>query len=187
MAMFHWLAFDAGMAQVPLMGEADGYGLNFDIFEANLVNLVIVVGLLVYLGRGFLGKALVNRRETIEVAIAEAEENQKLAAKSLAEGQEKLAQAQVTARQILATAQTNAAKAKEQILAEAKVEIQRIQQAASQDTTASQERAIADLRQRVTALALAKVETDLVAQLSDNSQAQSQLIDRSIALLGGNS
>ncbi|NJK40679.1 MAG: F0F1 ATP synthase subunit B, partial [Acaryochloridaceae cyanobacterium SU_2_1] len=34
------------------MGEAGGYGLNLDIFEANLVNLVIVMGLLVYLGRG---------------------------------------------------------------------------------------------------------------------------------------
>ncbi|NJK42176.1 MAG: F0F1 ATP synthase subunit B, partial [Acaryochloridaceae cyanobacterium SU_2_1] len=138
-------------------------------------------------GRGFLGKALVKRRETIEVAIAEAEANQQLAAKSLAEGQEKLAQAKATAEKILATAQVNASKAKEQILAEAKDEIQRIQHAASQDTTASQERAIADLRQRVTTLALAKVETDLVAQLSNNDKAQRQLIDRSIALLGGNS
>jgi F-type H+-transporting ATPase subunit b len=38
--------------------EAGGFGLNFDILETNLVNLAIVAGVLIYFGRGFLGKTL---------------------------------------------------------------------------------------------------------------------------------
>ncbi|NJK29213.1 MAG: F0F1 ATP synthase subunit B, partial [Acaryochloris sp. SU_5_25] len=83
--------------------------------------------------------------------------------------------------------QGSAGKAKEQILAEARQEIQRIRESGSQDATASQERAIAELRQRVTAMALEKVEADLRHQLTDNESAQRKLIDQSIALLGGNS
>lgn len=179
-----------GMSSItgfPQLAEAGGYSLNFDILEANIVNLVIVIGLLIYLGRGFLGDALVKRRSAIETAIAEAEANQKNAAATLAEEQEKLTQAQAEAQRILANAQTNASKAKEQILAEAKKEIQRIKDAGSQDTSASQERAIAEIRQRVTAMALEKVEVDLRNQLGNNESAQRKLVDQSIALLGGNS
>lgn len=186
MGMFNWLAV-ASITGFPQLAEAGGYSLNFDILEANLINLVIVIGLLIYFGRGFLGKSLVKRREDIEAAIAEAEANQKTAAATLAEEQEKLTQAQAEAQKILANAKTNASKAKEQILAEAKQEIQRVKDAASQDTTASQERAIADIRQRVTAMALEKVEADLKNQLGNNESAQHKLVDQSIALLGGNS
>lgn len=186
MGMFNGLA-KAGITGFPLLAEAKGYGLNLDILEANVINLVIAIGLLIYLGRGFLGGALAKRRKAIEIALAEAETNQKQAAVALAAEQEKLAQAQAEAKQILANAQVSASQAKEQILAEARQEIQRIQESASQDTTASQERAIAELRQRVTAMALEKVEADLRDQLRDNQSAQKKLIDRSIALLGGNS
>ncbi len=186
MGMFNWPAI-TGIQGFPQLAEASGYGLNFDILEANLVNLVIVIGLLIYFGRGFLGKSLVKRREDIETAIAEAEANQTKAAATLAAEQDKLAQAQAEAQKILANAKTNAGKAKEQILAEAKHEIQRIKDAASQDTTASQERAIAEIRQRVTAMALEKVEVDLKNQLGNNESAQRKLVDQSIALLGGNS
>lgn len=186
MGMFNWPA-SAGMTGFPQLAEAGGYSLNFDILEANVVNLVIVIGLLIYFGRGFLGKSLVKRREDIETAISEAEANQEKAAATLAEEQEKLAQAQAEAKKILANAQTNASKAKEQILAEAKTEIQRIKDAGSQDTSASQERAIAEIRQRVTAMALEKVEADLKNQLGNNESAQRKLVDQSIALLGGNS
>jgi len=186
MGMFNWPAM-TGIIGLPQLAEAGGYSLNFDILEANIVNLAIAIGLLIYFGRGFLGDALVKRREAIESAISEAEANQKKAAATLAEEQEKLAQAQAEAQKILANAKTNASKAKEQILAEAKHEIQRVKDAASQDTTASQERAIADVRQRVTAMALEKVEADLKNQLGNNESAQQKLVDKSIALLGGKS
>ena len=46
-------------------------------------------------------------------------------------------------------------------------------------------RVLRELKQRVTALALAKVETDLPGALTDS--VQTKLVDQSIALLGGES
>lgn len=73
--------------------------------------------------------------------------------------------------------------AQENILAQATQDIKRLQETANQDLNSERERAIAQLRSRVVAMALQKVESQLRTQV-DNA-AQQQLIDRSIALLGG--
>lgn len=162
-----------------------GFGLNLDIFETNIINLAIVIGVLVYFGRGVLGKILAERRENIQSAIAEAEKRQKDAAAALAEQQQLLAQAQAEANRILAEAETKATSAKEVILAQAKKDVEKLQEEAVQDLSTAQERAIAELRQRVTAMALQNVESQVTTQLDEGKQQK--LIDRSIALLGGGS
>jgi F-type H+-transporting ATPase subunit b len=55
--------------------------------------------------------------------------------------------------------------------------------AAAQDLTSQQERIISELRQRIATLALQQVETQLKSGLSEATQQQ--LIDRSIAMIGG--
>lgn len=176
MVNFWWLAHGSAASE-------GGFGLNLDIFETNIINLVIVIGVLVYFGRNVLGKILAERRESIESAIAEAEKRQKDAAAALAEQQQKLTQAHAEANRIRAEAETRAKAAKEVILAQAKKDVERLQAEAVQDLSASQERAIAELRQRVTAMALQNVESQLKTQLDESKQQQ--LVDRSIALLGG--
>ncbi len=164
--------------------EAEGgFGLNFDIFEANLINLAIVIGILVYFGRNVLSKTLGDRRAAIAEAIQTAEQRKKDAAVALAEQQQKLAQAQKEAEQIRATAEANAKAAKEAILAQAAVDVERLRDTAAKDLEVEQARAIADLRQRVVAMAIQRVEGQLTDRLDDS--AQQQLINRSIAMLGG--
>jgi F-type H+-transporting ATPase subunit b len=163
--------------------ETGGFGLNFDLFETNLVNLAIVAGLLIYFGRGFLGKTLVDRRSAIETAIKDAEQRKKQAVSALAEQQQKLAQAQAEADKIRASAQQAAEMAKAEILAKAEQDMQRMREAASQDISADQARVINELRQRVAALAIQRVESELPSRLND--AVQQQLIDRSIAMLVG--
>ncbi len=160
-----------------------GFGLNFDIFETNLINLVIVIGVVFYFGRGFLGKILSERRAGIEEAINDAEKRQKDAAAALAEEQQKLTQAQAEAERIRATAEENAKAAKQAILAQAAQDVERMKADAGKELDAERERAIAQLRAIVTSMALERVENQLKTTLDDN--AQHQLIDRSIALLGG--
>jgi F-type H+-transporting ATPase subunit b len=180
MGTFFWLATEA-------TAEAGGFGLNFDILETNIINLAIAIGLLVYLSRNFLGQILAERRQNIATEIQEAEARKREAAGRLAEEQQKLAQAQAEAERIRAEAEKSARAAKEAILAQAQQEMQRLRDTASQDTTSSQERAIAELRQQVATMALNQVESQLMAQLQNNEEAQRQLIDRSISLLGGRS
>jgi len=160
-----------------------GFGLNFDIFETNLINLLIVIGVLVYFGRGFLGKILTERRSAIEEAINDAEKRQKDAIAALAEEQQKLTQAQAEAERIKATAEENAKAAKAAILAQAAQDVERMKADAGKELEAERERAIAQLRAIVASMALERVENQLKTTLDDS--AQHQLIDRSIALLGG--
>jgi F-type H+-transporting ATPase subunit b len=188
MGMFYWLAIASGMAEVPEAAEVHhGFGINTDIFEANLINLAIVIGVVVYFGKGFLGKVLSERRAAIAAEIKESEVRKQTALKTQSEQEKKIAQAETEAKTIVANAQEGAMKTAAEILAQAIVEIQRLEASASQDTNSSQERAIAELRQRIVELSLKQVEQELQAQLTNNETAQRQLIDRSIALLGVNS
>lgn len=162
-----------------------GFGLNFDILETNLINLAIVIGVLVYFGRGFLGNVLSDRRSKIEEAITDAEQRLKKAQESLADQQQKLAQAQAEADKIRRKAEEDAKAAREAILAQAAKDIERLRESAGQDMETARERAIAELRQRVTTMALQQVESQLRSELDEGRQQQ--LVDRSIALLGGGS
>lgn len=162
---------------------AAGFGLNLDILETNIVNLLIVIGILFYFGRGFLGNILSERRAKIETAIREAEERVKQAEAALAESEKKLAQAQEEAKRILAAAEENAKAAREAILAQAAKDIEKMRAEAARDLESEKERISKELRARVAAMALEKVELQLKERLDD--YAQNQLIERSIAMLGG--
>lgn len=175
MENFLWLATEAA---------EDGFGLNLDILETNLVNLVIIIAVLVYFGRKFLGNILSERRERIETAIREAEQRASQAAEALSDGQQKLAQAQAEAERIRADADKRAQAAKEEILAQCERDLERMKSDARQELDTERDRAIAELRQRVSELALQRVESQLQERLDES--AQRQLIDRSIATLGGN-
>lgn len=175
--LFHGLVAGAS----GLLATEGGFGLSFDLLESNIVNLAIVIGVLVYFGRGFLGKMLTQRRSDIEAAIAEAETRQTNAAQALAEQQQKLAQAQQEAERIVAAARETAEKVKADILAKSERDVARMREDASRDTAAEQERVIAQLRQRAVSMALAQVDTQLRERL--DTDRQGDLIDRSLALL----
>jgi F-type H+-transporting ATPase subunit b len=163
--------------------EAEGgFGLNFDILETNLINLAIVIGVLVYFGRKFLGNILSERRSKIEELISDAEQRLKQAQVALADQQQNLAQAQAQAEQIRRKAQEDAQAARAEISAEAQVEIEKLRATTTADLDSARDKAIAQVRQRVTAMALQQAEAQLRTQLDE--ARQQQLIDRSIALLG---
>jgi F-type H+-transporting ATPase subunit b len=172
-----WLIAEASVET----SEEGGFVAN--ILEANLINLLIVIGVVVYFGRGFLGTILSERRSTIEADLKDAEERRQKAAAALADEQQKLAQAQQEAARILSGAHERAVAVKAALLAEAEVEVQRMREGLSQDLNAERERAIADLRQRVSSLALQKAEAELPSRMTDD--LQTDIINRSIAMIGG--
>lgn len=163
--------------------EVGEFGINTNILEANVINLAIAIGLLVYFGRGFLGKILSDRRSAIETAIKEAEERRQTAAAALADEQQKLAQAQQEATRIRTAAEERAVTTKAAILEQAERDIQRLRETVTQDVDTERAKAIAELRQRVVALALQKAEAELPSRLNDDSQRD--IINRSIAAIGG--
>lgn len=184
MGTFLLLAAEAG-AETAEVVEESSFGLNTNILDTNLINLLIIIFVLVYFGRNFLGSILAERRSQIETNIREAEQHKQEAAATLAERQQKLARVQTEADRIRSEGKQRAQSAKDAILAEAEEAIQRLRETAEQERSSEQDRIIAELRQRVIALAVEKVEAQLKRELTES--AQQRLIDRSIALLGGRS
>ncbi|MBD2294240.1 F0F1 ATP synthase subunit B [Anabaena sphaerica FACHB-251] len=163
--------------------EHSGFGLNTNILETNLINLAIIITVLFVFGRKVLGTTLKSRRENIETAIKSAEQRAAAAAKQLQEAQQKLTQAQAEATRIKAEAEESAKAAQKVILDQAAADIQRMQETGAADLNAELDKAIAQLRQRVVNQALQKAEAQLKAGISED--AQTTIIDRSIAQLGG--
>ncbi|MBX2865043.1 MAG: F0F1 ATP synthase subunit B [Leptolyngbyaceae cyanobacterium MAG.088] len=166
-----------------LATEESGFGLNFNILETNLVNLSILIALIVYFGRGFLGAVMAERRSNIEASIQDAEKRLKEASKALTEQQKNLAEAQATATQIKSDGEAAAKVAKDNILAQATKDVQRMKDDAARDLSSQRDRVVLELRQRISALAVEKVESQLRSQVDEG--LQQKLIDQSIGLLGG--
>lgn len=166
-------------------GHEGGFGLNSNLLETNLINLVIIIGALFFFGRKILGKTLSERRSKIEEAIRDAQVRQKEAAAAVADAQQKLAQAQAEAEKIRASAEDNAQSARAKILEASRQDIERMKETAIRDLDGERERAIAQLRQQVVAMAMQRVESQLKDRLDES--AQHQLVDRSIGLMGGGS
>ncbi|WP_016949661.1 F0F1 ATP synthase subunit B [Anabaena sp. PCC 7108] len=160
-----------------------GFSLNTNILDTNLINLAIIITVLFVFGRKVVGNTLKTRRENIETAIKNAEQRAKDAAEKFKEAQQNLERATAEAERIKKAAQDNAQAAKEAILAQAAVDIERLQVAGADDLSAELDKAIAQLRQKVVAQALQKVEAQLKSGIADD--AQQVLIERSISQLGG--
>jgi F-type H+-transporting ATPase subunit b len=163
--------------------ESSGVSLNLDLIEANLFNLTLVLIFVFVFGRKLLTEILTERRLAIETAIKDTEARQQQAMSALAVAKKNLAQAQTEAENIRQTAITSAANAKAEIAAKAAADIERMQALAAADTSNEQDKAIAELRVRVTKLAMERAEAQLKNLLT--ASAQSELVDRSIALVGG--
>jgi len=186
MATFLLLMAEASAVGGELAGSEEhiGFGLNTNIFDANLVNLaIIIIGLIVF-GRKFLGITLKSRQENIETAIKDVEQRSQQAEQQLKVAQRNLEQAQAEAERIKQAAVQSGETVRESILTQAAADIQRMRETGASDLNTELEKVKAKLRQLVVAEALQKVEVQLQGGIDDH--AQQVLIGRSIAQLGGN-
>ena len=159
-----------------------GFGLNPDLIETNLFNLTLVLGFVFYFGRKLLGDVLSERRTSIETAIQDIETRQKQAISALEVAKQNLAQAQTEAESIRKNAVVSAANVKAEIEAKAIADIARMQQLAAADANSEQDKAVTELRKRITNLAMERAEAQLKNLLTES--AQTELVDRSIAMIG---
>ena len=61
------------MSFLPLFAHEGGFGINLNPLETNLINLVIVIGVLGWFLKGFLGGMLERRRQSILQDLDDAE------------------------------------------------------------------------------------------------------------------
>lgn len=85
-----------------LIAHKEGIGLNLDILETGVINIIALVGILFYAGKDFLGSYLKVRKNTINNNIADAENRVQEAEERLKEARKQLNQASVIISEIKA-------------------------------------------------------------------------------------
>jgi len=83
-----------------LLAEHEGIGLNTDILETGLINILALLAILIYTGRDFLGSLLEERRTTIVKGVQDAEDRLNEAQNRLAEAKKQLEQANIVIGEI---------------------------------------------------------------------------------------
>lgn len=83
-----------------LLAEDEGIGLNLDILETGLLNILALVGILIYTGKDFLGSLLEERKATIVKGVQDAEDRLNEAQKRLSEAEKQLNQANIVINEI---------------------------------------------------------------------------------------
>jgi F-type H+-transporting ATPase subunit b len=83
-----------------LLAEHEGIGLNTDILETGLLNIIALIAILFFTGRDFLGSLLEERKTTIVKSVQDAEDRLNEAQKRLDEAQKQLNQANLVISEI---------------------------------------------------------------------------------------
>ena len=83
-----------------LLAEDESIGLNLDILETGLLNILALVGILIYTGKDFLGSLLEERKATIVKGVQDAEDRLNEGQKRLSEAEKQLSQANLVISEI---------------------------------------------------------------------------------------
>ena len=157
---------------------AEGFGLNLNLFETNVINWAVVIfGLYKFLP-GFLGKMLQKRREGILLELKDAEDRLSKATNSLEKAKSDLLLAEEKASQIKADSLKRSEAIKLESEKKAIEEMARIKQSAISDESSEASRAISQLRKEAVELAIKKALDSLPNKL--DQLTQENLVTKSI-------
>jgi len=157
------------------------FGINFDIFETNVINLAILTGGIFYLGGNALSETLTERQQRILGAIQESEERLAQATQRLLESETQLEQAQLVIASIKEEADKTAKQVKSGILTEGKAEIERLSSVAKSQIATIEAKVRKQISDYVVTLALQRVSLQLEGKLSN--ELQQQILNQNISKL----
>ena len=154
---------------LPLLAT-EGFGLNLNLFETNVLNWAVVVfGLYKFLP-GFLGKMLKKRREGILLELKDAEDRLFKATQALEKAKTDLSLAEEKASQIKADSFKRSESIRMESEKKAIEEMARIKQSAISDESLEALRAISQLRKEAVELAIKKALDALPNRLDQTTQ-----------------
>ncbi len=154
----------------PILLANEGFGLNLNLFETNILNLAVVIfGLYKFLPN-FLGGILERRRASILSELKDAEARLEQASKSLSLAKKDLQDAEAKASQIRKDAKARAEAIRFESEKRTVEEMARIKQGAVSDLTSEASRVSAQLRKETARLAIEKALEKLPKKLDDKTQ-----------------
>ena len=147
-------------------------------FLAKLVNFLVLFGGLTFILRKPISKMLGQRTEDIRTSMAEAEESNKSAQKKLLQGQKRLDDMAVEVERINAEAEGAGHREKEEIIAAANLEVERLKKLAAQEIALLSQVGIKELKTHAADLATSLARESILKKIKPTDQAS--LIDKSI-------
>lgn len=143
----------------------EGFGFNGNILETNIINLAVVVGIVVTFVGDALKSLLENRRQSIVNALQQAEQRAQEAKAKLATAQSQFEQAKEKAAAIRQQGRLAADQERASFAAQTQADTERLQSTKEETLLLQQQKAVAQVSQKVIALALAKVREKLTRRL----------------------
>tara|TARA_Y100001968_G_scaffold201510_1_gene185068 strand:+ start:42597 stop:43112 length:516 start_codon:yes stop_codon:yes gene_type:complete len=168
----------------PITFATQGFGLNLNLFETNILNLAVVVfGLYKFLPN-FLGGMLERRREGILSDLKDAELRLSEASKALSDAKKDLSNAEQKAAKIRSDCKTRAEAIRLESEKRTVEEMARIKQGAASDLDAEAARVSTQLRREAAQMAIEKALAVLPTKL--NKKTQDEFLKKSIQNMGNN-
>jgi len=165
-----------------LIFATEGFGLNLNLFETNVLNLAVVVfGLYKFLPN-FLGSMLERRRSSILQDLRDAEDRLAEASNALKEAKLNLSSAEKRASKIRSDCRDRAEAIRLESEKRTVEEMARVKQGAASDLNSEASRVANQLRREAAELAIEKALASLPKKL--DKRAQAKIITESIKRIG---
>nr|YP_010129833.1 ATP synthase CF0 B subunit [Arisarum simorrhinum]QKJ80339.1 ATP synthase CF0 B subunit [Arisarum simorrhinum] len=162
--------------------SAGGFGFNTDILATNPINLSVVLGVLIYFGKGVLNDLLDNRKQRILSTIRNSEELRKGAIEQLEKARARLRKVETEANEYRVNGYSEIEREKENLINATCDSLERLENYKNETLLFEQQRAINQVRQRVFQQALQGALGTLNSCL--NSDLHFRTINANIGILG---
>nr|QYB22391.1 ATP synthase CF0 subunit I [Saxegothaea conspicua] len=158
-----------------------GFELNTNILETNIINLSVVLGVLIYFGKGVLSNILDNRKNIILTTIRNSEELCKSATNQLEQARVRLREVERRAGEIRINGYSQIKREKEDFIDATSANLEQLEDSKNETIRLEQQRVIEQVQQQVSRQAVQRALRTLNIRL--NSELHLRTIDHHIGLL----
>nr|ALP86080.1 ATPase subunit I [Phacus orbicularis] len=163
------------------ISHSEGFGINTDIFETNIINLTVVIGVLIYYGKSLLSTILQERKESIVKNLQETEKNLKEASENLKFAKDQFELAKQKAEEIKLQGFSLANQTTKKIMELLEEDIKRLKESTLSTLKFEEEKLITEVCQKLNNLAFIKAVEILKKRI--NLNIQNKIIFQSIEKL----
>ncbi|YP_001806692.1 ATP synthase CF0 subunit I (chloroplast) [Cryptomeria japonica] len=163
------------------LSSAEGFGLNTNILETNIINLSVVLGVLIYFGKGVLSNLLDNRKQKISSTIQSSEELCKGAANQLEQARARLREVERRVREIRVNGYSQIQQEKNDLINVASINLKQLENLKNETIHLEQERVIELVQKQISYQAVQRALGTLNSRL--NSELHLRTIEHNIDLL----
>lgn len=153
-----------------VIAKHEGFGINTDILETNILNLVVVIGVLIYYGKSLISDIINSRKAAILRNLEDAETRFKQAADNLSFAKDQLQKAKIKSEQIRSQGLAIAKQAASKLITSTENDIKRLKETTLYIIKLEEEKCLAEVLNKLNDLAFTKAIEKIKQNLNSNIQ-----------------